>query len=523
MRLRDLIRSISSARISGVGNSRRQDGAAALHYFQSAQREASIGRLGVAEQCLRNAIELDRSSPELHYNLGLLLHGVGEIGAAEVCYLKALELNPDFQAAHSSYLCLCDFSLEISKGEALRRHKDWARRHADTSLRKAQSHDNSRDPSRRLRLGYISSDFRDHVVGRFIGPVLENHDSNRFDIFCYSASPIADGTTGRLSGLVPNWQTVDSMSDLELAQRIRQDGIDILVDLSGHSAGNRLLALASKPAPVQLTWMGYLGTSGMSAMDYKCTDLIADPVGAEDYYQEDLMRLGNSQWCFDMGYVAGGDPSARFAAQAAHDGSIIRLGCMARFMKISDACLQTWIGALMSDPRFRLEIIDAPDHPRREWMQKEFQMAGLGDRVTFHRTLRSEQYWLKFASLDIALDPFPYNGATTTIDALAMGVPVVTLAGVCGASRSGASILSEVGMSELVSSSSEEYIDAIRRLSERIASGRLSRSDVRSAFSGGRPVDAVKFTQHWESQLAGIWRNWCFQPTNQAGSEVGGS
>lgn len=492
-----------------------------MRYFELAQREASNGRLGVAEQCLRNAIELDRDSPELHYNLGLLLHNVGEIDGAESCYLRALELNPHFQAAHSSYLSLCDFSLAISKSEALRRHRDWAGRYANTRLLEAQSHDNSRDPSRRLRLGYISSDFRDHVVGRFIGPVLENHDSNRFEIFCYSASPVADGMTGRLSGLVPNWQRVDSMADLELTKRIREDGIDILVDLSGHSAGNRLLALASKPAPVQLTWMGYLGTSGMAAMDYKCTDSIADPVGAEDYYQEGLLRLGSSQWCFDMRYLAIGDPSSRFAAQSARDGRLIRLGCMARFMKISDACLKAWIGVLTSDPRYRLEIIDAPDHPRREWMQKAFQTAGVGDRVRFHRTLRSEDYWLKFSSLDIVLDPFPYNGATTTIDALAMGVPVVTLAGVCGASRSGASILSDVGLNELVTRSSEEYIEAIRRLSEKIANGHISRVDVRSAFQGGKSFDAVLFTQHWESQLAAIWRRWCLQLTNAAGSNVG--
>ena len=514
MRIRHLIRSLLNARTPGGHGALKQREADALREFESAQREAAGGRIGAAEQSLRRAIELDRDSAELHYNLGLLLHGVGDIEHAEASYLKALELNPDYQPVHSSYLCLCDFSPDTSRAEALRRHRDWARRYADIHLDGLIAHPNPRDPSRRLRLGYISSDFRDHVVSRFVGPVLEHHDSSRFDVYCYSTSELADSTTARLMKSVRNWRKVDELGDSELADRIRADGIDILVDLSGHSAGNRLLALARKPAPIQLTWMGYLGTSGMAALDYKCTDVVADPMGVEQFYQEELLRLDSSQWCFDMRYLTGGDPYERFTARPRSAGRQIRLACMARFMKISDECVKTWIGAMRRNRSFHLDIIDSPNHPRRDRIHREFDKAGLSERVTFISTLRPVDYWAKFADLDIVLDPFPYTGATTTIDALAMGVPVVSLAGVCGASRSGASVLSEVGMREYVTSSPEQYIEAIGTLASLIARGKLARNDVRTAFRKCKSSDAALFTKRWESQLIGAWRRWCASPTS---------
>jgi protein O-GlcNAc transferase len=511
--LRNLLRSLmrsGSPRFRWVGQRR---GAQAFQQFELAQREASMGRLGAAEVFLRNAISLDKSSPELHYNLGLLLHGVGDVRGAEGCYVNALELNPDYQAAHSSYLCLCDFSPEISGEDSLQRHKDWASRYADVLLQDHRLQMNARDPRRRLRLGYISADFKEHVIGRFIGPILENHDPRRFDVYCYSASPVPDSMTDRLSRLVPNWREVYSLHDAELADRIRGDEIDILVDLSGHSAGNRLLALALKPAPIQMTWMGYLNTSGMAAMDFKCTDLVADPVGVESQYRERLLRLGRTQWCFDSKFLPVDAKPIRVRPVERRADGAIRMGCMARFMKISDLCATTWVEVLRRNSRFQLEIVDAPDHPRREWMWRLFADAGVGGQVTFLPTLRSGEYWSKFENLDIVLDPFPYTGATTTIDALAMGVPVVTLAGVCGAARSAASILSDVGLGGLLTNSTEEYVEAVCRLAQDIVVGQYNRNDIRSMFLSAGSSDARRFTDDWERRLLTVWSEWC-APSN---------
>ena len=508
MILRELLRQMAksvTARAWGAGNNPQM----ALRQFERAELEASLGRLGAAEVHLRNAILFDRDSRDLHYNLGLLLHGVGDVAGAEACYMNALEIDGDFQAAHSSYLSLCDFSTEISKQEGLLRHRSWAQRFADIPIEEIEPHRNSRDPLRKLRIGYISADFRDHVIGRFIGPILENHESAQVEVHCYSASDASDAVTGRLSELVQGWHNVHALTDVELANRIRKDEIDILVDLSGHSAGNRLLALALKPAPVQLTWMGYLNTSGLAAIDYKCTDFVADPIGVEQYYRENLLRLEIPQWCYSTKFCAAGIRDFRNEVWQRDGESPIRLACMTRFMKISDLCLRTWVELLGRSPKFQLEIIDSPDHPRRELMRRQFVEAGVGNQVKFSPTLRPSDYWAKFKEIDIVLDPFPYTGATTTIDSLLMGVPVITLAGICGAGRSAASILSGAGLREFVTQSREEYVEAVCSLALALDAGRWRKSDVRGQFISGKSASARLFVAEWEFQLRQAWRQWC--------------
>ena len=325
--------------------------------------------------------------------------------------------------------------------------------YADPLTSKAQPHANSRDPGRRLRVGYVSADFRDHVIGQFIHPVLAHHDRRLTTIFVYSASTQEDVQTRRLKTLVHGWRNIADMDDEEATELIRADSIDCLVDLSGHSAGNRLLVFARKPAPVQLTWMGYLNTTGMSAMDYKVTDQIADPPGADVCYREKLMRLPSPQWCYSQEVK---QPEAADSNIRTFHSRIL-LGCVARFMKINDDCIDLWIEVLRVVGNADLRLIDVPDHPRTAEILERFSRAGFSHRVSILPTLRGGEYWQRIKELDIALDPFPYTGATTTLDCLWMGVPVVTLAGAYGAERSAASILSGLCCEHLIARSRDEY------------------------------------------------------------------
>ena len=427
---------------------------------EAAEACARAGKLGLAEVHLQLAIQHDSGSAALHYNLGLLRHNVGDIDGASECYRRALRLQPDQQSAHSSLLSICDFSRQLRGIDGLDRHRKWASTYADPLTSKTQPHANSRDPGRRLRVGYVSADFRDHVIGQFIHPVLAHHDRRKTTIFVYSASTQEDVQTRCLKTLVHSWRNIADMDDEEATELIRADSIGCLVDLSGHSAGNRLLVFARKPAPVQLTWMGYLNTTGMSAMDYKVTDQIADLPGADVCYREKLMRLPSSQWCYSQEVK---QPEAADSNIRTFHSRIL-LGCAARFMKINDDCIDLWIEVLRVVGNADLRLIDVPDHPRTAEILERFSRAGFSHRVSILPTLRGGEYWQRIKELDIALDPFPYTGATTTWDCLWMGVPVVTLAGAYGAERSAASILSGIYCEHLIAGSRDEYVQVIRSM-----------------------------------------------------------
>lgn len=503
--LRQLIRNRA-----GTGVEERARTKEALRNSEAADACLVSGHLGEAEKQYRSAIQNDPYAAALRYNLGLLLHNVGDLAGAEESYRQALALGPDDQAIHSSFLCIGDFSTELSRDEIFLRHCSWAETFADPLTRSAKPHCNAPDPGRRLRIGYVSADLRDHVIARFIEPVLGRHDSKRFEVYCYSASAIQDGHTQRLKSLVPNWRSIHAMDDEQAATLIRDDVIDLLVDLSGHSAGNRLLVFARKPAPLQLTWMGYLNTTGMSSMDYRVTDAMADPAGSDHWYREKLLRLSRPQWCYEPRCDLPDRPIRRHTEGARG----ITFGCMTRFMKISDKCIELWVDLLRSVPNTRLRIIDTPDHPRAGVMRKRFIESGLSDRIEFQPTQRGDSYWHSFHDIDIALDPFPYTGGTTTFDCLWMGVPVITLAGVCGAARSGASVLAGAGLSDLVARTPQEFISIARGLTGDVSRLSALQAGMRVRMRGFPFCDAGAFTSEFEDLLCSTWSEWCVQVSN---------
>lgn len=486
---------------------RRKAGENALWQYERAVVARAQGRLDEAEAHYRSAIEFDQTAPELCYNLGLLLQDVGDMSEAEELFQRALALRPDFQSAQSSFLCIGDFSAAMTRDEIYSRHVRWAKRFSDPLMGLEQHGCNSFEPGSRLKVGYVSADFRRHAVGRFLEPVLRYHDSSRYEVVCYSNAETGDDMTAHMRALVEHWRNISSMPDQEFAAMVRGDKVDILIDLSGHSLGNRLLAFARKPAPVQISWLGYLNTTGMQAMDFRMTDVVSDPPGVEQWYREQLLRLPHPQWCYvpEAGPIVA--PDMPILPRGKNDPIVF--ACMTRFMKITDAAVELWIQILQALPEARLKIVDVPLHSRSRELQRRFDGAGLSVRVELVPTLFGQSYWEAFEGIDVALDTFPYTGATTTCDCIWMGVPVVTLAGPCGAARSASSLLAAIDLHELVANTADDYVAiAIGLGQDRFRLGAL-RSSLRDRMKDSPICDPISFTRHFERQLEIAWSGSC--------------
>ncbi len=304
------------------------------------------------------------------------------------------------------------------------------------------SHGNDRSPERRLRVGYVSPDFCNHAVGRSILPLFEQRDRRQFEVFCYANVLSPDALTEKLRSATDHWRDIRHVPDEGAADLIRNDRIDILVDLALHSSRNRLLIFARKPAPVQVSYLGYCGTTGLAEIDYRLSDPYMDPPGGEqECYSEQTVRLPSSYWCYQP---AGHAPEVPPLATLSRD--CITFGCLNNFAKVSSAALDLWIEILRAVPRSRL-LLQAPAGCCREDVLRRFAHHELSsDRVEFVGRQPWEQYLQSYQEIDLALDPFPFGGGITTCDALWMGVPVVTLSGRTAVGRGGRSILSNIGL-----------------------------------------------------------------------------
>ena len=472
----------------------------AFENCELAQQAFEEGDLENAEIFYRRAIRFDPESGVLAYNLGLLLHQVGEHDEAAKLLERATLACPEMQAAHASYFSALEMAGDTSRQRLCELHIAWAEKHANpvTPIQRAS-------PIRKhpRNIGYLSADLRRHAVGRLVEPVIRAHDRDRYRVFCYANSSDSDDMTFHLQGIADKWRQTDKLSDEEFCEAVRSDGIDILVDLSGHSSGNRLTALARRPAGLQMTWMGYLNTTGMSAIDYRITDVESDPQGAERYYREALLRLPHAQWCYAA--KAGPVCAPEIPRVGVLQGRAIRLGCMTRFMKITDDMLDIWIRVLLALPEAQLTLIDVPAHPRAGRVQRRFEDAGLSGRLRLLPTLAGSDYWDCISSIDLALDTFPYTGATTTLDCLWMEVPVLTMRGECGAERSATSILHTIGLDELIVSSSYEYVDRLVRIVNQPGYLEGLSRNLRNRLLTSPIGNSEKFTRNLEAAMEHAW------------------
>jgi predicted O-linked N-acetylglucosamine transferase (SPINDLY family) len=466
-----------------------------------------LGELDESIACHRRAIELAPDFAEAHNNLGNALKERGDVGEAVDCFRRALEFKPRFPWAHANLIYTLHFSPEpdaaVIWGEARR----WEAHYAEHLRRAAAPHANDPTPDRRLRIGYVSPDFRAHPVGRFLLPLLEAHDRNRFEVFCYSGVQQPDAVTKCCRAQADTWCEAGSMADADLAAQIRQDQIDILVDLSMHMAGQRLLVFARKPAPVQVTYLAYCSTTGLRAIDYRLTDPYLDPADADyRWYTEQSVHLPETYWCYRAPREA--PPVNRLPALEAGG---VTFACLNHFGKISRRAWDTWTALLRRVPGSRL-LVHARQGQHRQWVRARMARHGVAaERVDFVDYLPLGEYFQTYHRADIALDPFPHAGGTTTCDALWMGVPVVSLAGTMAVGRGGASILTNVGHPELVTRDPEQYVAVAAELASDVPRLVELRAGLRRQMLHSPLMDAPRFARHVEGAYRAMWHRWCQQ------------
>lgn len=428
-------------------------------------------------------------------NLGNLRHEQGRVAAAVEAYAEAARQRPDLPVPASNLLMALNYTHDRTLAEMLAAHRDWARRFAVPPPKPF----GPRRPGR-LRVGYVSSDLRTHSVAYFLEPLLAHHDRDRVEIFCYSNTRHGDATTERLRALSDHWILIAPLDDRAVAERIRADGIDLLVDLGGHTGHSRLAVFAHRAAPAQMTWLGYPNTTGLATMDYRLTDAIADPPGQADaFHTERLVRLDGGFLCYrpPSGAPAVMPPPCRVQG-------FVTFGSFNHPAKLSDDTVRLWADLLarVPDSRLLLKYKIFEDAATRQFHQDRFAAAGLApDRLELVGHIdAAEGHLAAYGRVDIALDPLPYNGTTTTCEALWMGVPVVALAGTRHAGRVGASLLHRVGLGALVADDPAGYVAAAVALAadpDRLAGlrsgmrGRLAASPLLDGAGFARAVEAV--------------------------------
>jgi predicted O-linked N-acetylglucosamine transferase (SPINDLY family) len=403
----------------------------------------------------------------------------------------------------SNLLYTLHFDPAQDRASIWREHLQWHEKFIRPHIKPFTGYPNDPSADRHLRVGYVSPDFSQNPVGRFMLPLLANHDHKEFEIFCYSDIRRPDAMTERLRACADVWRPSAGVSDERLIETIRADQIDILVDLSLHTRDNRLLVFAHKPAPVQVTYLAYCSTTGLEAMDYRLTDPYMDPPGRDDdCYSETSVRLPHCFWCYQ--------PIVEQLEVSELPGlrnGCITFGCFNNYSKVSPLSFSNWCRLLKQIPGSRLVLFADPgEHRQRAWEQ--FEKEGLDPtRLWFSPFLPAEQYLRQYQQIDIALDPFPYGGGTTTFDALWMGVPVVSLAGDTAVSRAGFSILSNLGLPQLVTTNWDDYITIATQLAKDLPRLGELRSTMRQRMQDSPLMDAPRFARNVEAAFRQMWQD----------------
>lgn len=483
------------------------DDAQALANAAEANRRADRGERAL--ELIDRALALKPGfAPFLHIRV-LALETCWRSDEALAACRDALRLHPDFGGLHTSYTTLLNRA-GADPALILEAHCRWAQGLA-VSDSIAPQHRSSPQPERRLRIGYVSADFRRHAMSDFLLPLLDHHDPARVEVYCYSNTPVSDGITRRCEELAPHWRDIVALPDAAAEDLIRREEIDILIDLSGHTSGNRLRLFARKPAPVQVTYLGYPGTTGLAQMDYRITDALADPPGpSEAHYREKLLRLPHSLWCFapPLQMPEVGPLPASAAGQ-------ITFGSLNSAFKLTPHLVALWSRLLVALPESKLVLAGVPAGPPRARISREFDTNGVDPRrLEFHGFLPWEEFWALHHRIDIALDSFPSNGGATSCETLWMGVPLVNLAGEAFLSRAGLSILTTVGLPELVAHSPDEYLRIAQDLArDRVRLAQL-RAGMRARMRASPLLAAAAFTRDLENCYRTAWRQWCARGTS---------
>ncbi|MBS0395490.1 MAG: tetratricopeptide repeat protein [Proteobacteria bacterium] len=514
------LRPTHAAALNNLGNVHRElgeaDAAAAAYEAALRAEPASVvafnnlgclyrshGRLEEAEDQLRAGLAVDGGEPALHDNLGSVLKDAGDLDAALACYRRALELDPSSASTHGNLAYALGFAA-TDPAALLAECRRFDQRFGAPLAAGWRPAAVTPDPERRLRIGYVSPDFRDHCQSLFTVPLLEHHDHGAFEIVCYSSVPRPDAVSARLAAAADRWVDVARLDDAALAERVRADGIDVLVDLTMHMANGRPLLFARRPAPVQVAWLAYPGTTGLSAIDCRLSDPWLDPPGAEAHYVERTVRLPDTFWCYDP--LSDRPPAGPPPALAS---GVVTLGCLNNPCKLSERTLDLWAAALARLPGARL-LLMAPPGRYRDRLRGRIAARGVAPAaIEFVAYRPRAEYLATYEAIDLCLDTLPYNGHTTSLDALWMGVPVVTRVGTTVVGRGGLSQLMQLGLAELVADSDAAFVERVVGLATDLPRLAALRAGLRGRLERSPLMDAVRFARALEAELRDAWRRYC--------------
>ncbi len=488
----------------------RTDYAEALANLANAQREASYPDL--AEQALLEAIRIRPEFAAAHSNLGNAYFDQGKVDLALESYHRGIELGQDDRDFVPNYLFALNYSPSASDADLAAETRRLCQAKFDDFLSEAALSAAGADApaavaviaARRLRVGYVSPDFWMHPVARFMMPVLEHHDRSRFEVFAYSSRYLKDGMTTEIAKRVEHWRDVHQLDDAALADLIRADGIDLLIDLTMFTRDCRPALFARKPARVQITYLAYVGTTGLAAMDYRITDRVLDPADAPVLpFIEQPLRLPRCWWSFSVPPPV--VPIPAVVPPPCISQGVISFGSLNNFVKVNEGVRALWAEMVASVPGSRL-VLHIKETRARQGLLDFFAERGVAsDRITLIGYQNGPDYMATYGQIDIALDTSPFAGGTTSFDALWMGVPLVTLAGERSSSRGGASILTSLGRPEWIARSPEDYIAIAQRLASDPQALAEIRSGLRAELQASPLMDNAGFTRELEALYRQAW------------------
>lgn len=475
-------------------------------YCNLAMLEAALGRIDEACANYRRALEIEPDRADVRHGLGVALLRGGRLDEAIGALREAAKAKPGDAAYASDVVFHLHFHPAHDGPTILAEARAWDRAHGDGAvdrvvLERTRGPDTIPAPlmnrDRRIRVGYVSPNFRRHCQAFFLFPLLAHHDHDRFEIHCYSDVARPDEWTGRLLALADHAHGVSGMSHAALAERIAADGIDVLVDLTMHMADGRLPVFARRPAPVQVCWLAYPGTTGLAAMDYRVTDPYLDPDDAGPYTERPLV-LPETFWCYDPLEVLPA-PGSLPARERGH----VTFGSLNNVLKVHEGVVDVWARVLRSVPRSTITLLAPVGEARRATLGR-FEARGVApDRVRFVEYQARQAYLETYRGIDVALDTFPYNGHTTSLDALWMGVPVVTLVGPTVVGRAGLSQARNLGLPELVAPDADRFVEVAAGLSADLEHLASLRGELRGRMERSPLMDAARFARNLEAAFVG--------------------
>ncbi|MCD6306590.1 MAG: tetratricopeptide repeat protein [Deltaproteobacteria bacterium] len=479
----------------------------AMSYYNMGHMLQERLRFDEAVAAYKRAIRLQPDFSEAYNNLAIALKEMGLLQEALSCYRKAIRLNPNFSKAHSDLLLAMHYDIRCDRRTLFEEARAWWRQHGLPLADRFIHHRGARE-DKPIRAGYVSPDFRGHSVGYFFLPLLQHINREKVETVSYSLTVRPDEMTSRIQALSGTWRSAAGLSDDELARQIYRDRIDILIDLAGHTANNRLRVFAQRPAPVQVTWLGYPDTTGLEVMDYRISDEIADPSGeSEIFHTETLIRLQDGFLCYMPP-----DNAPPVSESPLRKAGRITFGSFNNLPKVNERVAEIWSRILRQVPRSRLLLKSKQlsNAAVRKRCLDMFLKSGITpDRIKLHPATASLEAHLRlYNEVDIGLDPFPYNGTTTTCETLWMGIPVVTLKGDRHSARVGASILTRIGLDFLVCDTEQGYVRTAVALASDSGTLNKLRKGMRERMIQSPLCDGASFARRMETAYQEMWDNW---------------